>query len=175
MLRALKGRKTSREKGRDDGGANVGKTGNTDRDADEVLEGECKFMSGNQPTGKLGGWPRDGKRQGPGRKAKGRRWGREAKRTATARGQTLKDNTTPRRVRLTVRERDGVVAQAATRDRERDLVREIRSTSVRRGERAGTGEGRRTGFGSDGGPSWVRTETAFVLRYRGWSRADAVR
>jgi len=66
MLRALKGRKTSREKGREDGGANVGKTGNTDRDADEVLEGACKSMSGNQPTGKLGGWPRDGKRQGSG-------------------------------------------------------------------------------------------------------------
>jgi len=65
MLGALKGRQTPRENGCEDSGAIVGKAGVTDEEANEVLEGERKSRSGNQPCGKPNGRPRDGTRQGP--------------------------------------------------------------------------------------------------------------
>jgi hypothetical protein len=64
-----------------------------------VLEGERKVRSGIQPEGKPTGGLLGGRRQGPGRKVKGRRRSREARRPATLGGQTLKANATPRRVR----------------------------------------------------------------------------
>jgi len=56
-LGASKGRRTLREDGRDEGTALAGRTGSADQDADEVLMGERKAMSGiqdrtgNRPVG----------------------------------------------------------------------------------------------------------------------------
>jgi hypothetical protein len=72
-LGAPKGRRTSREDGRDEGKAVVSRTPVAVRDAVEVLEGGRKAMSDDQPEGKPTGGPDAGRRQGPSRKAKGRR------------------------------------------------------------------------------------------------------
>jgi hypothetical protein len=50
-LGAPEGRRTPREHGRDEGLAAVGRPGSADRNADEILEGERKSMSGIQPEG----------------------------------------------------------------------------------------------------------------------------
>ena len=98
-LGAPEGWSIPREQGRGSGRLVVRPAAEADGDAVEVLEGARKARSGDEPYGKLHGRPPAGRRQGPRRKAQGRRWSREAERTATAGGQTLKVDETPRRVR----------------------------------------------------------------------------
>jgi hypothetical protein len=98
-LGASQGRETPREIAWKEGGAIVRKAGASSGNAVEVLEGERKAKSGVTPDGQPHRELFAGRRQGPGRKAKGRRRSREANRPATASSQTLKVNATPRRVR----------------------------------------------------------------------------
>lgn len=96
-LGAPKGQQILREDVWSEGPAVVCRPGRPDRSADEVLEGACKVMGGI-PT-LLATAESATRRKTPRSRSRGqgRRWSREAKRTATAGRQTPKTNTTPRR------------------------------------------------------------------------------
>jgi hypothetical protein len=98
-LGASEGRRTLREDGRDEGTALAGRTGSANRDADEVLMGERKAMSGNQDrTGNrpIGDSTEDAKVQ-PARE-KGAGDAAKPNQAATTSRHTLKVIATPQRV-----------------------------------------------------------------------------
>jgi hypothetical protein len=138
-LGASKGRETPWECGRGSGRLVVMLAAEADGNVVEVLEGARKARSGDEPYGKPHGRPPAGRRQGPRRKAQGRRWSREAERTATAGGQTLKVDATPRRVRL--QGRRGKVTGPRTRNRT-ESDREAKPEAPRCGRVGGTDPGR---------------------------------